>query len=145
MLNLFCIPKNCLPVSEKHGKPTARHGKPTARYGKPTARQGKPTTRHGKPAPHKSRSSTEKNIPTALGTERRFSARLSRMDNKHTTHKWVVKITIVIMDTILLIFLIWFGITHSLFNWGTDWWYSLLTLLQILRFGNTMNWNNKED
>ena len=66
------------------------------------------------------------------------------MNNK-ATHRRVVKITVVIMDTILLMFLIWFGITHNLFNWGADWWYSLLTLLQVLRSGNTMNWNDRED
>jgi hypothetical protein len=61
------------------------------------------------------------------------------------THKWVVKSAAVIMDTLLLIFLIWLGVTHNMFNWGADWWYSLLTLLVALFCGDIPNWNKKED
>jgi hypothetical protein len=69
------------------------------------------------------------------------------MENRNTyhTHKWVVKSTAIIMDNLLLVFLLWFGVTHNLFNWGTDWWYSLLTLLNALFTGYIINWENKED
>ena len=65
--------------------------------------------------------------------------------NSYHTHKWVVKSTAIVMDTLLSIFLIWLGITHNLFNWGPDWWYSLLTLLNVLFAGYILNWDDKED
>ena len=66
------------------------------------------------------------------------------MTNQHT-HKWVVKSTIIVMDVLMSIFLIWFGVTHNLFNWGPDWWYSLFTLVQVIFAGYMYNWYNKED
>ena len=65
--------------------------------------------------------------------------------SRMNTHKWVVKSFSLIMDTILLIFLIWLGITHNLFNFNGDWWYSLLTIYAVLSFGHIYNWTNKED
>ena len=65
--------------------------------------------------------------------------------NSHNTHKWVVKSVAHAMDTIMLIFLLGFGVTHNLFNWGPDWWYSLLTLFYAVFLGYILNWNNKED
>jgi hypothetical protein len=70
-----------------------------------------------------------------------------KMENRNSyhTHKWVAKSTAIVMDTIMLIFLLWFGVTHNLFNWGPDWWYSLLTLLNVLFEGYISNWDDKED
>lgn len=71
---------------------------------------------------------------------------VNKIEIKDThTHKWVVKSIMVVMDTLLLIFLLWVGITHNLFNWSSDWWYSLLTLYVVLSMGYTSNWYNKED
>lgn len=61
------------------------------------------------------------------------------------THKWIVKSFSLITDTILLIFLIWFGVTHNLFNFNGDWWYSLLTIYVFLFLGYIYNWTDKED
>ena len=61
------------------------------------------------------------------------------------THKWVVQSIIIISDTTFLLFLLWFGITNNLFNWGADWWYSLLTLLWFIGCGYMLNWDDKED
>lgn len=66
-------------------------------------------------------------------------------NNQIKTHKWVVKSVSYIFDTILIIFLIWFGINNNLFNWQADWWYSLLTFLSVSTSGYIFNWNNKED
>ena len=70
-----------------------------------------------------------------------------KMENRNSyhTHKWVVKSVAHATDTIMLIFLLWFGVTHNLFNWGPTWWYSLLTLFYALFAGYILNWNNKED
>jgi hypothetical protein len=61
------------------------------------------------------------------------------------THKWVVKSTSIVMDAFVLVFLLWFGVTHSLFNWNGSWWYSLLTLMYGLFAGYMGNWKDKED
>ena len=66
-------------------------------------------------------------------------------NNQIKTHKWVVKSVYIIVDTIFVIFLIWFGINNNLFNWQADWWYSLLTFLSVSTSGYIFNWNNKED
>lgn len=66
------------------------------------------------------------------------------MDNKNT-HKWVVKSTSIVIDGTVLVFLLWFGVEHNLFNWNTDWWYSLLTLWWFVTAGYSHNWNDKED
>lgn len=44
----------------------------------------------------------------------------------------IVKSVTTLTDTVIIIFLLWFGITNNLFNWGADWWYSLLTLIVFL-------------
>lgn len=44
----------------------------------------------------------------------------------------IVKSVTTLTDTVIIIFLLWFGITNNLFNWGSDWWYSLLTLIVFL-------------
>lgn len=62
-----------------------------------------------------------------------------------STHKWVVKSIIIISDTIFLLFLLWFGITNNLFNWGADWWYSLLTVWCFIWWGHMTNWKDNED
>ena len=44
----------------------------------------------------------------------------------------IVKSVTTLTNTVIIIFLLWFGITNNLFNWGADWWYSLLTLIVFL-------------
>lgn len=66
------------------------------------------------------------------------------MATEHT-HKWVVKSVTILTDTALLIFLVFFGVVHGLFNWGATWWYSLLTLYLIVFYGYMWNWRDKED
>ena len=64
---------------------------------------------------------------------------------QYKTHKWAVKIADIVMSTLLLIFLLWFGVEHNMFNWGSDWWYSALTLIVLISGGYIPNWFDKED
>lgn len=51
---------------------------------------------------------------------------------KQKSYRWVVWAVAHTVDTLLLVFLLYMGITKGLFNWGPDWWYSVLTLVVFL-------------